>query len=64
MVEYFILSDTLNSVKFKIFLKLYFTYLDSLIGILILLFIFRLLIVILRLYFISFNKLYVWELLL
>lgn len=62
MVEYFILSDTLNSVKFKIFLKLYFTYLDILIGILILLF--RLLIVILKLYFISFNKLYVWELLL
>lgn len=62
MVEYFVLSDTLNSVKFKIFLKLYFTYLDILIGILILLF--RLLIIILRLYFISFNKLYVWELLL
>lgn len=62
MVEYFILSDTLNSVKFKIFLKLYFTYLDILIGILILLF--RLLIIILKLYFISFNKLYVWELLL
>lgn len=62
MVEYFILFDTLNSIKFKIFLKLYFTYLDILIGILILLF--RLSIIILRLYFISFNKLYVWELLL
>lgn len=57
MVEYFILFDTLNSIKFKIFLKLYFTYLDILIGILILLF--RLLIIILKLYFISFNKLYV-----
>ena len=57
MVEYFILFDTLNSIKFKILLKLYFTYLDILIGILILLF--RLLIIILKLYFISFNKLYV-----